>query len=189
MCVKGAKMKKVLLLGDSIRMGYEPYVRESLKDLAEVCASQNNGCFAKYTLWGVNLWIKEFGIPDIVHWNNGIWDVHHEAPMVEALTPLEEYLETLRRIIQELSRTNAKIIFATTTPVPDDAVGRSNAEIDRYNREAMKLMNAFHIEINDLNAAIRTDKALYISEDKLHLNEKGYRLCAEKVVDKVKAYL
>lgn len=182
-------MKKVLLLGDSIRMGYEPYVRESLKGLVQVCASQDNGRFAKYTLWGVNLWIKEFGVPDIVHWNNGIWDVHHEAPMVEALTPLNEYMDTLRRIIQELKRTKARVIFATTTPVPDDAIGRSNAEIDLYNAEAVELMKRNRIEINDLNALLREDKEQYICDDNLHLNESGYRLCAQKVSDKIKTYL
>ncbi|MEZ0537663.1 SGNH/GDSL hydrolase family protein [Caldicellulosiruptoraceae bacterium PP1] len=182
-------MKKVLLLGDSIRMGYQEYVKEGLKGLAEVVAPEENGRFAKYTLWGVNLWIKELGKPDIVHWNNGLWDVHHEAPMVEALTHIDEYVETLGRIINELKRTGAKIIFATTTPVQVDAIGRSNAEIDKYNKAAIELMQKEGIEVNDLYSLVKEDLNKYICDDKLHLSDEGYRRCAEKVVEVIKKYL
>ena len=130
------------LLGDSIRLGYEPLVRAGLKEMAEVVAPEENGRFAKHTLWGVNLWIRDLGKPDIVHWNNGLWDLNHEAPMVEALTSLTEYVETLKRTLNELQRTGASIIFATTTPVPADAIGRSNAEIDLYNMAASELMRS-----------------------------------------------
>ena len=51
-------MKRVLLLGDSIRLGYEPFVKKGLKGLAEVVGSEDNGRFSKYTLWGVNLWAE-----------------------------------------------------------------------------------------------------------------------------------
>jgi len=182
-------MKKVLLLGDSIRLGYQPYVQAGLQGLAEVVGSEDNGRYSKYTLWGVNLWIKEFGTPDIVHWNNGLWDLHHEAPMVEALTSLEEYLENLKRIINELERTNATIIFATTIPVVPDAIGRSNAEIDRYNAAAVALMQSKNIAINDLNHLVKQDMDGNIGEDRLHLTTEGYKRCAGQVIDIVKQYL
>ncbi|MFC5649464.1 SGNH/GDSL hydrolase family protein [Paenibacillus solisilvae] len=184
-----AQLKKVLLLGDSIRMGYEPYVREGLKELAVVTAPEENGRFSSYTLWGVNLWIKEFGVPDVVHWNNGLWDLHHEAPMIEALTSLEEYIRNLKRIINELKRTGAKIIFATTTPVPADAIGRSNAEIDRYNEAAIELMIKHGVEVNDLNALVKQDFQGNICEDRLHLSEQGYRKCAVQVMEAIKSNL
>ena len=182
-------MKKVLLLGDSIRLGYQQFVKEGLKDIAEVVGSEDNGRFSKYTYWGVNLWIKEFGTPDIVHWNNGLWDLHHESPMIEALTSIDEYLSNLKGIINELNRTGAKIIFATTTPVPLDAVGRSNAEIDKYNAAAIEIMLDNKIEVNDLNSHIKEDLASNISEDGLHLSDKGFKLCADEVISKIKKYL
>lgn len=181
-------MKKVLLLGDSIRMGYQPYVQKLLKDQADVWGSGDNGRFAKFTLWGVNHWIREFGVPGIVHWNNGLWDLHHEAPMVEAITPLQEYLVTLRRIINELERTGAVIIFATTTPVPPDATGRSNAEIDLYNEEAAALMASRNIEINDLNGLVKRNPQ-YIHEDKLHLTEEGSSACALQAASIIRKHL
>lgn len=48
-------MKKVLLLGDSIRMGYAEYVKELLKNKFDVYYDDNdNGRFAAYTLWQAN---------------------------------------------------------------------------------------------------------------------------------------
>ncbi|PYI56680.1 SGNH/GDSL hydrolase family protein [Paenibacillus flagellatus] len=182
-------MKKVLLLGDSIRMGYEPLVRKRLEGEAEVVAPAENGRFAKHTLWGVNLWIKELGTPDIVHWNNGLWDLHHEPPMVEALTSLDEYVHTIARTLNELKRTGASVIFATTTPVPYDAPGRSNAEIDLYNAAAVELMSRHGVEVNDLNAVVKQDLDGNICEDRLHLTELGNERCAERVVAAIRRYL
>jgi lysophospholipase L1-like esterase len=182
-------VKRVLLLGDSIRMGYEQLVRDGLNGVAQLVAPEENGRFAKHTLWGVNLWIRDLGKPDIVHWNNGLWDLHHEAPMVEALTSLYEYIDTLKRILNELQRTGAKIIFATTTPVPTDAKGRSNAEIDLYNSAAVEFMLKNDIAVNDLNGIIKQDLAGNISEDKLHLSEQGNHKCAKEVLEKIKNYL
>lgn len=82
-------VKKVLLLGDSIRMGYEKYVKELLADECEVYFSEDNGRFAAYTLWQVNQMFKQYGHFDVVHWNNGYWDMNIEAPMRDAIHPIE----------------------------------------------------------------------------------------------------
>jgi lysophospholipase L1-like esterase len=182
-------MKKVLLLGDSIRMGYEPLVREALAGQAEVVAPAENGRFAKYTLWGVNVWMKELGRPDIVHWNNGLWDVHRESPMTEPLTSMDEYLHTLGRIMTEIRRTGAAIIFATTTPVAIDGAGRSNDEIDAYNRAAVELMKANQVAVNDLNRIVKQDLAGNICADKTHLSDQGYRTCTREVVNHIRKHL
>ncbi|MBQ1848734.1 MAG: hypothetical protein II135_12080 [Clostridia bacterium] len=64
-------MKRVLLLGDSIRMGYDEYVKELLKDEFEVIYDEfDNGRFAAYTLWQANQFFKNHGKFDVVHWNN-----------------------------------------------------------------------------------------------------------------------
>ncbi|MFG1735224.1 SGNH/GDSL hydrolase family protein [Paenibacillus sp. 843] len=182
-------MKRILLLGDSIREGYEPYVRERLAGLAEVVAPGENGRFSFYTLWGVNLWMKELGTPDIVHWNNGLWDVHHEAPMVETLTPITDYVTHLKRIAHELQRTGAHIVFATTTPVHPESAGRSNEEIHAYNQAAIEALVPMGITIHDLNARVKEDLNGYLSYDRLHLNEKGYRMCADSVAEVLGRYL
>jgi len=122
-------MKKVLLLGDSIRMGYDEYVKELLEGKCEVFyADADNGRFAAYTLWQANQFFRHHGKFDVVHWNNGYWDMNVEAPMTEAMHPIDEYVHFLKRIIAEIRRNGAEIIFATTTPVPGSGSSMDNTE-------------------------------------------------------------
>ena len=112
-------MKKVLLLGDSIRMGYDDYVKELLDGKCEVIYDpDDNGRFAAYTLWQANQMFKKYGKFDVVHWNNGYWDMNVEPPMAEAMHPVDEYVHFLKRILGECRRNGAKVIFATTAPRP-----------------------------------------------------------------------
>jgi len=76
-------MKRVLLLGDSIRMGYDSMVKELLSDKYEVLFPEDNGRFSSYTLWQMNQYFKNEGSFDLVHWNNGYWDMNPERPMNE----------------------------------------------------------------------------------------------------------
>ena len=68
-------MKKVLLLGDSIRMGYQYQLKELLKDECKVIFSDDNGRFASYTLWQANQMFKEYGRFDLVHWKKEFYNM------------------------------------------------------------------------------------------------------------------
>lgn len=174
-------MKKVLLLGDSIRMGYQEFVKELLRGEAAVYYPEDNGRFAAYTLWQVNQMYKDHGHFDIVHWNNGLWDMTRDAPMKGAMHSIEEYVHYLNRIIDLVESQGTEIIFATTIPIHQDKKSRNNEEVDYYNEVAKQLMNYRKIKVNDLNQLLRKDCEQYICEDLLHLNKKGYLLCADAV--------
>ena len=109
--------------------------------------------------------------------------------MTEALTSLDEYLHTLNRIVTEIRRTGAIIIFATTTPVAPGSVGRSNEEIDAYNRAAIGMMTKKHVEVNDLNSIVKQDLAGNLCADTVHLSEQGYHNGAQEVVKHIKRHL
>ncbi|HBQ64326.1 MAG TPA: hypothetical protein DD727_05280 [Clostridiales bacterium] len=179
-------MKKVLLLGDSIRISYMPLVKEKLADIAEVTGPADNCRFSAYTLWNVNAWIREAGNPDVIHWNNGIWDVFHLAPETGIFTPLEYYLYNLKRILVQLRKTGAVILWATTTPVWTPHPNLDNGEIDAYNRKALQLMQQEGIGVNDLNARVKQDPAAFISADRLHLSEEGKEVCAIQVAERIR---
>ena len=68
-------MKNILLLGDSIRMSYQPVVKEMLEGKANVYGPMDNGRWSGYTLNTLRFWLPQMPTPDIVHWNNGIWDM------------------------------------------------------------------------------------------------------------------
>lgn len=194
-------MKRVLLLGDSIRMGYQAYVREQLAGEYEVVYDEmDNGRFAAYTLWHATQMFRRFGSFDLVHWNNGYWDMNTEAPMPGPLHPLEEYLHYLRRIIGLVRETGAKLIFATTTPILDRdkpgyradtafPIGYDNAWVAQYNDAAKLLMAQERVPVNDLYSLCMQDPECYKCPDMLHLTEAGYRACAAQVADHVRRLL
>ena len=193
-------MKKVLLLGDSIRMGYEAMVADLLREECEVRYSEENGRFAAYTLWQANQMFKEYGRFDLVHWNNGYWDMNVEAPMTEAMHPLEEYRHFLQRILA-LCRQNADhVIFATTTPVQEKGsafdvahtgcyISYDNDWVRSYNRTARELMEQENVPVNDLYELMQSSESYYKCPDKLHLTEDGYRLCAEQAASMIRKEL
>ena len=111
-------MKKALLLGDSIRMGYDDMVRGLLAGRAEVLYDpEDNGRFAAYTLWQANQLLRAHGPVDVVHWNNGYWDMNIESPMREPIHPIPEYQHFLRRILGLCRSCGAQVIFATAPPL------------------------------------------------------------------------
>ena len=68
-------MKKVVLLGDSIRLiGYGPKIPELLGSDYQVWQSEDNCRFVKYTLRCLFDWREDIKDADIIHWNNGLWD-------------------------------------------------------------------------------------------------------------------
>ena len=144
-------MKRVLLLGDSIRMGYDSMVKELLSDKYEVFFPEDNGRFSSYTLWQMNQCFKNEGSFDLVHWNNGYWDMNPERPMNEPIHPVEEYVSILKRMIRLIRSQNAEPVFATTTPVYKVGGAKDNTGIEaeisyqdswvqKYNHAAKILM-------------------------------------------------
>ena len=142
-------MRNLLLLGDSIRKGYDSFVQEKLAGRMNVFFSDDNGRFAQYTLRALSNWIGELSMPEIhvVHWNNGLWDlIHMNANPTghdgevegetfspenvpnghlfdkEPITPPEMYRYMLGRILTRIRQCfpNAEVVFATTTPVIEE---------------------------------------------------------------------
>ena len=186
---------KVLLLGDSIRMSYQPIVAKTLQGVADVVGPADNCQYSLYTLASLERWLKQLGNPDIVHWNNGIHDSGHNPARSPRQIPIEIYRLTLEFILQRLQETGAQIIWATTTPVHpkrplfDNQWSWLNEEIDQYNETALDLMKSRGIPVNDLHSIVMSDVDRYLSEDMLHLSEVGNGECADAVVAAVRNYL
>ena len=174
-------MKKVVLIGDSIRMiGYGPLVAERLKDKLEVWQPDDNCRFAKYTLRGLWDWQKEMEGADIIHWNNGLWDVC-ELFGDGLFTPVDEYVEIMLRLARLLKERASTVIFATTTPVRPENMHNRNEAIEAFNEALVPKLMEMGIVINDLYTPIAKDVYRYICEDTIHLSDEGKALAADMV--------
>ena len=174
-------MIKVTLLGDSIRaIGYGKMVPELLGSDFEVFQPEENCRFAKYTLRGIFDWKEQMEGTNIVHWNNGLWDICNLFDD-GAFSSEEEYISNILRIADILLNKYDKVIFATTTPVRPENQYDSNKLIERYNQIIVPKLREKGVIINDLHSLVSTDVYRYISQDTIHLTEEGIKLCAEQV--------
>ncbi len=182
-------MKKVILIGDSIRMGYDKYVRESLKESAEVYYPSENCKFAQYILRMILRWKKEAPEDiDLVHWNAGLWDVielYGDGP----LTPIEVYAQMIKRVDKRIRMfyPNAKIVFATSTSVIEAGNSsnhyRSNATIEAYNKAAIEALKDTDTIINDLYALTKDAPKEWHSDRTHYKTKDAIRAIGGQVVD------
>ena len=176
-------MKKIVLLGDSIRLiGYGKRCAELLGDEYETVEPEDNGRFVKYTLRGVLLeWKPLLEGADLVHWNNGLWDVCDlgDGPF----TDLDEYVKNLIRVQKALRGYTDKIVFATTTPTSPLMWGHDRNRTIQYNKAAVDALSELGVVINDLFSVVDSDIDANISEDYLHLSPRGVELCAAQTAE------
>ena len=184
-------MKKVTLLGDSIRMmGYGARVAEILgKDGVEVFQPDDNCRFAKYTLRMLFDFKDNIAGSNVIHWNNGLWDVADLFGDGQ-FTSTEEYCDNMLRIADVLLKITPNVIFATTTPVRNNYPYQKCEDIARLNAAIVPLLKAKNIAINDLYGLVYPVKEEVIRDDDLiHLNEKGIELCSKQIVGSIKEFL
>ena len=192
-------MKNILLLGDSIRLGYCEFVKNELKESANVCFPAENCRFTQHTLVALPQWLKEAAVPaeeiELVHWNNGHWDVAHFHDEDVSLNSPELYGIMLERIYRKLHKfcPNAQIVFALTTPVTSTKgpMGnpRSNSEIEKYNAAAVKVMNNLGVRINDLYSFTKENIPETLYADYCHFTQEGYALLGNQVIKVIKETL
>ena len=187
-------MKKLLLIGDSIRMNYDRCVRQALEGQALVLTPDENACFAAYTYYAIGDWEhkQRFGEDvALVHWNVGLHDVirfHYDEPM----TPPEIYGYYLGRIIHRLKDVypHAQQIFALSTPGRDEKyvlpwIVRKNKDIDEINRVALTVMEKNGVPVNYLASVVRGYDPDEIYADATHYNYTGSVILAKAVLNAV----
>lgn len=201
-------LPNVLILGDSISIGYTPFVKEMLAGKANVYRptlenGQPENC--EGTTKGIRnmeRWLTNSGSGnsfhqwDIIHFNFGLHDLKHVDPVTgensknrkdPLQADLKQYKKNLAKIVEMLKSSGARLIFATTTPYPDDVGGvlRDAGMPLKYNRAAVKIMNRHGIAINDLyNFMLPRMDELQLPKN-VHFKPEGYKALAGKVVARI----
>ena len=160
---------KITLLGDSIRLQYESKVKELLGTDFEVWGPADNCRFAKYTLRGMFDWAAQMEGAEIVHWNNGHWDICNLFGD-GSFSSEEEYIANMLRIVALLQKKHKVIIFSTTTPVRSTNPHSNNQIIAHYNELIVPKLREKGVIINDLYGLLCADVDRYICDDAIHLS-------------------
>ncbi len=173
---------QILLIGDSIRMGYCEFVKEELGDFADVRYPAENCRNTQHVLISLGAWAKLCSPEETaaVQFNCGHWDVAHWDNEAYPLTSPDEYERNTERIITRLRGyfPKAVLIAATTTPMNPAGAAcpcpRTNDEIRQYNDALTAAAKKHGVCVNDLfGMAEDWDSACY--RDYCHFQEASYR--------------
>ena len=183
------KLPRVLLIGDSISMGYTVPVRELLKGKANVHRIPENGGPTTNGLAKLQLWLGD-GKWNVIHFNFGLHDLKLITAGQRRLTP-EAYEKNLRELVRQLKVTKAKLIWANTTPVPGPAskLGRITDDVPVYNAVAAKIMEENGIPTDDLYGYALPQLSKIQRPENVHYTKEGYDALAEKVAASIEAVL
>ena len=184
-----AGLPRVLLIGDSISIGYTLPVRQELAGKANVHRIPTNGGPTKNGTANLAKWLGE-GKWDVIHFNFGLHDLKIMEGGKRQVEP-EDYERNLRSLVAELRKTGARLIFATTTPVPEGKLNppRNFGDVATYNRIALKVMQENGVAIDDLNAAITPDLAKLQKPHDVHFTAEGYAALGQAVVQSLQKEL
>lgn len=183
---------KVLIIGDSISIGYFPYVKKELSDVAVLTHNPGNAKFTENGLEKIRQWLGAEKW-DVIQFNWGLWDLAYRMGEGKnrkgrdkkngtlTATP-EEYAENLDSLVQILKSTHARLIFVTTTYVPEHEPGRYTKDVKKYNEIAKKIMRANGVLINNIYAKSKKIHKKYgLGESNVHYTKKGYEHLARYV--------
>ena len=182
-------MKNILLIGDSIRMGYDKSVKKSFEGIANVVFPDDNCRFVSYVLRHFHEYINLFNDEkiDVIHWNAGLWDclrMFGEEPH----TPTHIYAYYIERLCIRIKKLcpDAKVIFATSTAVlsdnMDERFKRYNDEIEKYNAIATDIVKRYGFFVNDLySVSIELSKEAH-SDSTHYYTSMGTKAFAKKVI-------
>lgn len=173
-------LPRVLLIGDSISIGYTLPLREALQGVANVHRPPQNCAHTWLGLRKIDEWLGA-GNWDVIHFNWGLHDLKYVddkgrralPPQGKQVTTLEQYEANLEKLVVRLKRTGAKLIWRPTTPVPEGASGRYPSDLPRYNRVAARVIERHGIEVDDMNGFIASERIPHIRPDDVHFSREA----------------
>lgn len=192
-----AGLPRVLLIGDSISMGYTLAVREQLQGRANVHRIPTNGGPTTRGVSSIDAWLGD-GKWDVIHFNWGLHDLKYvdaQGNLIDTITngkpqvSLEDYERNLDQLVARMKQTGAKLIFATTTPVPEGAAGRIPSDAEKYNAAALRVMQKHGVAIDDLYTFALPKLAEIQLPANVHFSPEGSKVLAGAVAASITSAL
>ena len=182
-------LPRVLLIGDSISIGYTVTVQKALAGAANVHRIPENGADTANGLKKIDSWLGDAHW-DVIHFNWGLHDLKVTAEGGRQV-PLDVYEKNLVALVQRLRETGAHLIWATTTPVPEGRQSpvRVSADVPRYNAAASRVMERQGIAVDDLYATALPRAAEIQLPLNVHFNNAGWETLGGQVAVSIRAVL
>lgn len=197
-------LPRVLLIGDSVSIGYTPEVRKNLAGVVNLHRPPANCGSTKVGLRDLDKWTAD-GKWDVIHFNFGLHDLGYRfadyrntngsglyaRPDNGGHRNVEpgSYESNLREIVMRLKKTGARIVFATTTPVPADLHSYVKGSEIPYNAAAQRVMKEEGVTVDDLWSFVSTNSAALQIPGNPHFTAEGSRQLGISVAESIRALL
>jgi hypothetical protein len=189
-------LPRVLLIGDSISIGYTLPVRALLQGKANVHRPRENCSSTKAGLEKLDTWLGT-GKWDVIHFNWGLHDLKYldannklvPPDKGKQQVPLDEYEKNMRALVERLKKTGAKLIWCSTTPVPEGSDGRVAGDEVKYNETALKVMKEAGVAVDDLWAFAKPRLTEIQKPANVHYTDEGSQALAKQVVSEIEKFL
>ncbi len=180
-----AGLPRVLIIGDSISMGYTLPTRKLLEGKANVHRIPQNGGPTKNGIANIEKWLGT-GKWDVIHFN---WGIHDLKFMPDGKRQVEaaDYEKNLRNLVARMKQTGATLIWASTTPIPEGELNPSRrfGIVKEYNDIAARVMAENDVITDDLNAHMTPEFDRLHNPKDLHYGKEGYDFLSKKVAEEI----
>lgn len=191
-------LPNVLILGDSITIGYTLEVKKDLNGVANVfrpvTGKEPENCRdTRRSVGSIDRWLSIAPKWDVIYFNWGLHDLAHVntvtkkmGPDVPNQVPLDEYKKNLQYMVEKMKQTGAKLIFATTTTFPPGVYPcRLPEDVEPYNAAALEVMAQNGVQIDDLYAFTK-DRLKELQRSKnVHFTDKGSEVIGKHVAETI----
>ena len=190
--VDDPKLPRVLLIGDSISIGYTVAVRDLLKGQANLHRIPTNGGPTTNGVKNIDAWLGDSKW-DVIHFNWGLHDVKYIDDKSALVAPEKgrqqvsptDYEANLRQLVKRLKQTGAKLIWCSTTPIPEGSNGRVPGDEVKFNTIAAKVMADEGVAVDDLYTFAKPQLDKIQLPANVHFSPEGSKVLATKVVESV----
>lgn len=182
-------LPRVLLIGDSISIGYTVDVRKLLEGKANVHRIPANGGPTTRGLQSIDAWLGDSKW-DVIHFNWGLHDLKYISEKGGLVAPekgkqqvsIADYEKNLTKLVERLEQTKAKLIWRNTTPVPEGAAGRVVGDSAKYNAVAAKIMQQHNIPTDDQFSFVKPQMKKLMRPANVHFTAEGSLALAKQAV-------
>jgi len=101
----------------------------------------------------------------------------------------EDYKKNLETLVGQMKATGARLIWATTTPVPEGADGRIKGDEVKANAIAAEVMKANGVAVDDLYAGVLPQLQQLQRPKNVHFTDEGYAFLGRRVADSIEKAL
>ena len=189
-----SNLPRILLIGDSISIGYTLPVQEILKGKVNVHRIPTNGGPTTRGITNIEAWLGK-GKWDLIHFNWGLHDLKFMGPNGENLfpkekggkvqVPLDEYEANLEKLTARMKKTGAKLVWRNTTPIPSGSKGRYAGDSVKYNEAAARVMKKHKVPTQDLFTVSKERMEEIMLPANVHYKKEGSRFLGELVARRI----